>query len=88
MDSPGGSTSNNMEEVLVFGVKEPLSVQQVTTSADIFGADRVDRESLFELDDVLQRSPNVAGTLSRLTIRGIPSTSYLGGGATPSRGRT
>ncbi|MEM9254760.1 MAG: TonB-dependent receptor [Pseudomonadota bacterium] len=75
-----------MEEVYVYGVKEPLTMQQITSSADIFSEDRLERESLFQLNDVLQRTPNVTGSIATLTIRGIPRGNVAGAGVAPSRG--
>lgn len=83
-----GRSGSQIEEVFVFGVKEPLTLQQITTSADVFNEDRLQRENLFQLDDVLQRTPNVTGGLSNITIRGIPRGFVAGAGLAPSRGDT
>ncbi|MEM6583011.1 MAG: TonB-dependent receptor [Pseudomonadota bacterium] len=80
--------SAQLEEVFVYGVKEPLTLQQITTSADVFSEDRLQRENLFQLGDVLQRTPNVTGGLSNITIRGIPRGFVAGAGLAPSRGDT
>ncbi|MEO0612457.1 MAG: TonB-dependent receptor [Pseudomonadota bacterium] len=70
------------DEIVVTGTKLGLSVQDSPVSVEVFDQERLERESLFDLDDVLLRSPNVAinGNTNSLTIRGINRNGVSGGG--------
>ena len=74
---PGGKSEAAEEApastIIVTGTKQNLSLQEVEVSAEVFTEERINREALFSLDDLLARTPNVSGgTLtSSLSIRGI-----------------
>ncbi|NND67740.1 MAG: TonB-dependent receptor, partial [Halioglobus sp.] len=71
-----------MEEIIIFGTKLGLTVQDSDVSVEVFDAMRLEREAIFDLDDVLLRSPNVAisGDTTSMTIRGINRNGASGGG--------
>ncbi|MEM8826401.1 MAG: TonB-dependent receptor [Pseudomonadota bacterium] len=59
--------------IVVTGTKQGLTLQESDVSVELFTPERLDREVLFDLDDVLQRVPNVTsiGLASDINIRGI-----------------
>ena len=63
----------DMEEMIVTGTKQNLSVQDTQTSVELFSAQRIEREVLFSLDDILLRTANVSATnvQTSFSIRGI-----------------
>ena len=63
----------NYEEVIVTGTKQGLSVQDTVTSVSVYNEERLDREVVFELDDIFLRTANVAspGFTGGISIRGI-----------------
>lgn len=69
--------------VVVRGEKIERSLQDTPTSVDVTTALQIERESLQELADILQRTANVADTYggSGFTIRGISNTNVSGGGS-------
>ena len=69
------------DEIIVFGAKEELTVQQLTASADVFTVERIEKESLFDLGDLLARTPNVTGSASTLVIRGVNRSGFIGTGS-------
>lgn len=73
---------NRVDEIVVTGTKQDLTVQEVDSSVEIFDADRLDREALFDLRDVLQRTPNVVsnGINSDISIRGVGRRGVGGAG--------
>ncbi|MEO1405333.1 MAG: TonB-dependent receptor plug domain-containing protein, partial [Pseudomonadota bacterium] len=74
--------TRTLDQIVISGTKLGLSVQDADVSVEVFDAERIEQESLFELDDVLLRSPNVtiSGTTSSITIRGINRGGVSGGG--------
>ncbi len=75
-------TGNDETEVIIItGTKRGLTVQEAEVSVEVFDSARLDRESLFDLDDVLLRTPNVStnGSTAAFSIRGISRTGAGGG---------
>lgn len=71
------------DEVIVIGTKQKLSVQQTTSSVEIFDPKRLDDEVLFSLDEALSRSPNtsvVGNNINNINIRGINRNGTGGAG--------
>ncbi|MEM7005537.1 MAG: TonB-dependent receptor [Pseudomonadota bacterium] len=71
------------DAIIVLGTKLGLTVQETTTSAEIFDSERLDQESLFNLGDLVVRTPNVTGTednLNNISIRGINRNGTGGAG--------
>ncbi|MEM9704747.1 MAG: TonB-dependent receptor [Pseudomonadota bacterium] len=86
---PAGTFPSNVpedptvsDEIIVTGTKQNLTVQEVDVSVEVFDQERLDREALFELRDVLQRTPNIvsSGVNSDFTIRGIGRRGVGGAG--------
>ncbi|MEM1142825.1 MAG: TonB-dependent receptor [Pseudomonadota bacterium] len=69
-----------IEEVIVSGTKQDLTLQEIDVSVEVFSQERMNKEALFDLSDVLRRIPNVVseGSNAQISIRGI-SRSGLGG---------
>lgn len=65
--------ADDQPTIVVTGTKQNLSIQEIEVSAEVFTEERIDREALFSLDDILARTPNVSGgtVTSNLAIRGI-----------------
>lgn len=60
--------------VIVTGTKLATSVQDLTSSAEIFDAARLDREQLIDIGDIFLKTPNLnsrGGAAGSITIRGI-----------------
>lgn len=71
------------DTIIVTGTKQNLTTQEAEVSVDIFDEARLDEESLFRLDDVLTRVPNVTSTGGAgITIRGIGRAGVSGQGVT------
>ncbi|MEM7360207.1 MAG: TonB-dependent receptor [Pseudomonadota bacterium] len=62
-----------LEEVIVTGTKQGLTVQDTVTSVSVYNQQKLEREVLFELDDIFIRTANVASTgfTGSVSIRGI-----------------
>ncbi|MEM6555576.1 MAG: TonB-dependent receptor [Pseudomonadota bacterium] len=75
---------SRQETVIIQGTKLGLSVQEADVSVEVFDAVRLERESIFDLDDALLRAPNVSinGNTNSLTIRGINRFGAGGTGVT------
>ncbi|MEM1111926.1 MAG: TonB-dependent receptor [Pseudomonadota bacterium] len=76
--------SREIETILVIGTKQGRSLQETDVSVEIFNPERLDAEALFDLQDVLQRTPNIvtgAGN-DNITIRGISRRGTAGQGET------
>ncbi|MEL6727067.1 MAG: TonB-dependent receptor [Pseudomonadota bacterium] len=75
---------SRQETVIIQGTKLGLSVQEADVSVEVFDEVRLERESIFDLDDALLRAPNVAinGNTNSLTIRGINRFGAGGTGVT------
>ncbi|MEM9990043.1 MAG: Plug domain-containing protein [Pseudomonadota bacterium] len=69
----GAEDRGENDTIIVTGTKQNLSLQEVDVSAEVFDQDRLDREALFDLNDVLARTPNIVttGTNGQITIRGL-----------------
>ncbi|MEM1141605.1 MAG: TonB-dependent receptor [Pseudomonadota bacterium] len=80
------SSDERLEELIVYGTKQYLSLQEVDVSIEVFDSERIEQESLFDLDDLLLRTPNVqsSGSTASLSIRGISriGNGGVGSGAT------
>lgn len=72
---------SDVERIVVFGTKQDLSLQDTTTSVNIFTNQDIKQQVTFDLNDILLRTPNVssgsARSLNSLSIRGV-STSGVG----------
>ncbi|MEM1112742.1 MAG: TonB-dependent receptor [Pseudomonadota bacterium] len=85
--SDRANQDNQIEEVIVFGTKRGLTLQEAEVSVEVFTSQRIDDESLFRLDELLQRTPNVQERsirgISRFGIggagQGVTSNVYLDG---------
>ncbi|MEL6199124.1 MAG: TonB-dependent receptor [Pseudomonadota bacterium] len=62
-----------LDEIIVTGTKQGLSLQDTVTSVSVYNEDRIDRELVFELDDVFVRAANVSspGFTAGVSIRGV-----------------
>lgn len=72
-----------LEEVIVYGVKQPISLQDSVESVEVFSASRFDAENLFNINDALARTPNVStqgDDLRFINIRGIDRSGTTGAG--------
>lgn len=78
----------NVDEVIVLGTKQNLSIQDTLTSAAVVTENDIRERALFNVEDIILRTPNVSsqgnGTLSSLSIRGIsfPGVGNTGQGQT------
>ncbi|MEM6415429.1 MAG: TonB-dependent receptor [Pseudomonadota bacterium] len=69
------------DRIIVTGTKQGLTLQEAEVSVEVFDQARLDDENLFNLDDVLQRVPNVSSQSgSQITIRGISRSGTGGAG--------
>ncbi|MEM1411895.1 MAG: TonB-dependent receptor [Pseudomonadota bacterium] len=72
-----------LEEVIVTGTKQGLSLQNVTDSVEIFTAERLENETLFGVSEALSRAANVSvigANLNTISIRGISRNGTGGAG--------
>ena len=72
-----------VEVIVVTGTKQNRSIQETTSSVDIFDIGRMDNEALFTLNDVLSRSANtsvVGNNINDISIRGINRNGTDGAG--------
>ncbi|MEM9421784.1 MAG: TonB-dependent receptor [Pseudomonadota bacterium] len=65
-----------LDKIVVQGTKQGFTLQEAIVSAEVFTSKRLDNEALFELEDILLRTPNVSSVGSGLaeqnvSIRGI-----------------
>ncbi|MEM0952852.1 MAG: TonB-dependent receptor [Pseudomonadota bacterium] len=82
-DTKAVPAARTVEEILVFGVKQAIDLQDTVESAEVFTADRFDRENLFTISDALGRTPNVStlgDDLTSINIRGINREGTNGAG--------
>jgi outer membrane receptor protein involved in Fe transport len=65
--------TSELDEIVVTGTKQALTVQETDVSVELFTPERLDAELIFTLDDLLLRTPNVSqfGVTSNISIRGI-----------------
>ncbi|MEO0367267.1 MAG: TonB-dependent receptor [Pseudomonadota bacterium] len=82
------SEPDSYEEVLVTGTKQNLGLQDIQASVALFTAEDIEKQSLFNVEDIILRTANVsttaAGELNGLSIRGISlgGVGEAGSGAT------
>ncbi|MEM7409107.1 MAG: TonB-dependent receptor [Myxococcota bacterium] len=67
-------------EIIVAGTKDRSTLHEEAVSVEVFSEQRIDGESIFELDELLLRTPNVtlSGPTSNVTIRGISRNGTTG----------
>ncbi|MEM1140980.1 MAG: TonB-dependent receptor [Pseudomonadota bacterium] len=73
-----------LDEIVVIGTKQGFSVQETTSSVEIFDSERLKNEVLFSLNDTLARSANTSvlgNNLDTINIRGIDRNGTEGAGA-------
>lgn len=73
--------ASGAEEIIVTGEKTARRLQDTTTSVAVIGQKQISEENLTSLDDIYERTANVAASFRTFTIRGIDSLSVSGGGA-------
>ncbi|MEM7430704.1 MAG: TonB-dependent receptor [Pseudomonadota bacterium] len=66
-------SDEGVDEIIVTGTKQGLSLQDTVTSVSVYDTERIDRELVFELDDIFLRAANVSspGFTSGVSIRGV-----------------
>lgn len=82
---PSGLKEDRIEEVVVYGTKQDLSVQDAAVSVVVLSSDDLDENAVYQLNDLFLRTPNVTlGLPETLTIRGISRTGvgFAGQGVT------
>lgn len=84
------STSEERDEIIVRGTKRDLSIQKTQTSVSVFTDEQIEDRVIFNLDDVLLRTPNIstAQGVQRVSIRGISILGIGDLGASDPRGNT
>ncbi|MEM0911354.1 MAG: TonB-dependent receptor [Pseudomonadota bacterium] len=62
-----------VETIFIVGSKQNLTLQETQSSVEVFDAERIDRDVLFSLDDILLRTANVSASNAQtsFSIRGI-----------------
>ncbi|MEM0911245.1 MAG: TonB-dependent receptor [Pseudomonadota bacterium] len=82
------SVVRNVEVIRVTGTKRNLTVQETQTSVSVITADDIQNQQLFNVEDILLRTPNVStfgqSSLAGLSVRGI----QLGGVGFAGEGQT
>jgi iron complex outermembrane recepter protein len=75
-------TESRQDVIIVTGEKTERSLQDTVSSVAVMTAARIEQENVLDLDDIVQRTPNVSQTYGKagFTIRGISNTSVSGGG--------
>ncbi|MEM9842420.1 MAG: TonB-dependent receptor, partial [Pseudomonadota bacterium] len=71
------------EKIIVIGTKLETDLQDLETSAEIFNSERLDREQITELSELLLKVPNVTtigGADANFSIRGIGRAGVGGAG--------
>lgn len=84
--APEPLAQRTLEELTVYGTKQNLSVQDTQTSVALYTAESFDRQVAFDLDDLVNRTPNVSssGRPFDLTIRGVGRRGATGQGGVTS----
>ncbi|MEM9495152.1 MAG: TonB-dependent receptor [Pseudomonadota bacterium] len=69
------------DEIIVTGTKQNLTLQEAEVSVEVFNEERLERENLFDIDDVLLRTPNIStnGSTAAFSVRGIARNGVGGG---------
>lgn len=75
-------TESRQDVIIVTGEKTERSLQDTVSSVAVTTALRIEQENILDLDDIVQRTPNVSQTYGKagFTIRGVRNTSVSGGG--------
>ncbi|MEL7045545.1 MAG: TonB-dependent receptor, partial [Pseudomonadota bacterium] len=86
-DRPEAISVASIEEVIVFGTKRNLSLQDTQVSVALVTKEDIEEQVLFNVEDVLLRTANVStagGDLNNLSIRGVTlgGVGFTGTGAT------
>ncbi|MEM0955476.1 MAG: TonB-dependent receptor [Pseudomonadota bacterium] len=71
-----------VEEVVVYGTKQGVSIQETFASAEVLTMEALQERAMYELADVMLRTPNVSGdgSLFSTSIRGVSSQGVGGAG--------
>ncbi|MEM1112749.1 MAG: TonB-dependent receptor [Pseudomonadota bacterium] len=77
---------NNIEEIIVIGTKQGLTLQQLTDSVELMSDERLANEAVFNIADAVSRAANTTvrfNALTNISIRGISrnGTNNAGQGA-------
>ncbi|MEM7363692.1 MAG: TonB-dependent receptor plug domain-containing protein, partial [Pseudomonadota bacterium] len=74
---------DRIDEIVVTGTKQGLSLQDTVTSVSVYNEERMDREVTFELDDIFLRTANVSspGFTGGMSIRGVSRNGVAFAGA-------
>ncbi|MEM0909947.1 MAG: TonB-dependent receptor [Pseudomonadota bacterium] len=87
-DDSGRPLTEDVELIVVTGTKQNRSVQETYTSVSIITADDIRDRAIFNVQDILDRTPNVQGgdtaNLNTISIRGVglSGVGLTGGGQT------
>ena len=69
------SADRDIEEIVVTGTKRNLSIQDTQTSVTVLTGRQIEEQGIVSLEDILLRTPNVAGggsnSLNTASIRGV-----------------
>lgn len=70
------------EEIVIIGTKRGLTAQEAEVAVEVFDAERLESENLFNIGDVIRRTPNISssGASSDIVIRGIGRNGAGGAG--------
>ncbi|MEM8562841.1 MAG: TonB-dependent receptor [Pseudomonadota bacterium] len=77
------ATPASVEEILIYGTKQAIGLQDSVESVAVFTAERFDRENLFNTSSAVSRTPNVSvigEDLGNMAIRGINRQGIAGTG--------
>ncbi|MEM0955750.1 MAG: TonB-dependent receptor [Pseudomonadota bacterium] len=72
--SSSENTDNRIEEVIVYGTKQGLTLQRVTDSVEVFSEDRLKEEVAFDIAQAVARAVNTTirfNNLNNISVRGI-----------------
>lgn len=75
--------ARDIEEIIVFGTKQGLGLQRVTDSVELFSAERIDQEVVFDLGEAVTRAVNasvIRNDLNTISIRGLDRSGTDGSG--------
>ncbi|MEM7280501.1 MAG: TonB-dependent receptor [Pseudomonadota bacterium] len=73
----GGAIAQNVEEIVVYGTKRNLTLQDTQTSVALYDQAQIEKQALFSLADIIIRTANVSAAglgsraLNQMSIRGI-----------------
>ncbi|MEM1111228.1 MAG: TonB-dependent receptor [Pseudomonadota bacterium] len=86
-ESGAASEQAVLEEVLVYGTKRGISIQETYDSVAVFTGAEFEEQALFKLEEVLLRSPNVTID-TNAGLRGVSLRGIYSSGLNNSGGRT